>query len=459
MTTRGRNSSRAGDTGSGHHKPGLDTRLVATMLVTRVVDDGRNLDALCDAEHGLDAFLKLPDNDRSLARAIAITALRHRNRIEAVIRVVTSRPLPGNARFLIHSLHAASAQILFLDIPDTAAVDIAVTAIGRDKRTGRFSGLANAVLRRISREKTQLLEKTGGVSPLPAWLNKRLRSDFGKENAARVASALGTPPHLDITVKTDPGSWAQRLGGIVLPTGSVRLLTNRPVRELEGFSQGEWWVQESAAALPARLIKARPGSEVLELCAAPGGKTAQLCNAGYSVTAVDSSEPRMARLEQNLSRLGFSATTVTADILEWEPEHRFDCVLLDAPCSSTGTARRHPDVLWARRPEEVPELADLQYRLVLKAAGFVKPGGCLVFSNCSLLKEEGEDLLARIAREHRTLIPDPIAEGELPGMAGLVNGQGAVRTMAYHMPNDEKPELSGMDGFFACRFRVAANPA
>lgn len=433
-------------------KPGLETRLVATLLLTRVMDDGRNLDALCDRQHGLARFLKLEARDQGLARAIAITAVRKHNQIEAVLKRVMQRPPPKRARFLIHSLHVAATQILFLDAPNSAAVDLGVTAIGDDERTARFRGMSNAVLRRIVREREDLLSKTEQTSLLPKWMEKALRKDYGKEKAAKISSYIAIEPMVDLTVKSNPQDWADKLGGFVLPTGSVRLTNTTSVTELEGYESGDWWVQDAAAALPANLIKVEKGARVLELCAAPGGKTAQLAQKGYDVTAVDISNPRLQRLQQNLERLNLKANLIEADILEFEPEEKFDAILLDAPCSSTGTIRRHPDVSWTKSSEEITALAQLQYQLLEKAKDFLKPGGTFVFSNCSMLKEEGEDLLSKASKQFDDLILDPIKPDEINGLEDCINGQGALRTLPFHLAHPEHESYSGLDGFFACRF-------
>lgn len=433
-------------------KPGLETRLVATLLLTRVIDDARNLDALCDRQHGLDRYLKLEPRDQGLARAIAITAVRNHNRIEAVLKRVMDRPPPKKARFLIHSLHVAASQILFLDAPDSAAVDLSVTAIGDDERTSRFRGLANAILRRMVREKDTLLAKTKGTSPFPRWLEKALQRDYGKEKSFQISTIVSQEPMVDLSVKTNPETWAEKLGGFVLPTGSVRLTNTDAIHTLEGYEDGDWWVQDAAASLPAHLLKADKGARVLELCAAPGGKTAQLAQAGYEVTAIDISKPRLERLKQNLERLKLTATLIEADILEYQPEEKFDAVLLDAPCSSTGTIRRHPDILWTRSPEEITNLSRLQYQLLEKAKDFLKPGGIFVFSNCSMLKEEGEDMLAKVTKLLPDLELDVIKVGEVSGLEDCINGQGALRTLPYHLENSENPAHGGLDGFFVCRF-------
>ena len=431
-------------------------RLVATQLLTRVIDDHRNLDALCDKQHGLEKFRSLGSKDQLLARAIALAALRNRNHIEAALKSAMKRSPPRNARFLIHSLHVAVAQILFLEVPDSAAVNLAVSAIGNDKRTTRFRALTNAILRKITKEKHKHLQNE--IDQLPNWLKARLRSDYGKENAHKIGRAISQQAPLDVSVKSDPEVWAEKLNGVVLKNGTVRLNTNTSVIKLPGYDDGMWWVQDAAAAIPAKLLGMEPPAKILELCAAPGGKTAQLATAGYQVTAVDISKPRLKRLKENLDRLNLEALIVEADIMKWQPDTLFDAVLLDAPCSSTGTIRRHPDVMWTRTPQEVSELANLQRNLLLRAATFLKPNGTLVFSNCSILKEEGENMLAGIVQSDPGLKLVSFTKDEVFGMEELINGQGALRCLPYHMESPSGGASSGMDGFFACRFqRLTSN--
>ena len=431
---------------------GLEARLVAVQILTRVIDDHRNLDALCDSEHGLSRFLALPANDRGLARAIAITALRQRGAIETVLNNLLKRPPPKRARFLIHTLHAAAAQILFLDLPDSAVVNLAVTAIGNDERTSRFKAMANAVLRRMAREKSELVEKVfKNPQPFPKWFERKLRSDFGKVKTAQISEMVSREPFVDITVKSNPEGWAEKLGGLVLSEHSVRLLTREHITTLQGYEEGHWWVQDIAASIPARLLNNTKSAQVLDLCAAPGGKTAQLLHAGHEVTALDISRPRLKRLGQNLERLQLHAKLVEADILEWSPTELFDAVLLDAPCSSTGTIRRHPDVMWSKSEQDIKDLANLQFSLVEKACEFVKPGGVFIFSNCSIFKEEGEALLVRILNKLDCLELNHISPEEFSQMPEIINGQGAIRTLPFHGPQTIF-EQGGMDGFFACRF-------
>jgi len=280
---------------------------------------------------------------------------------------------------------------------------------------------------------------------------KELRSDFGKDKAQKIANMVLLESQLDISVKSDSEGWAKRLGGVQIGQRSVRISDKMPVVQMEGFEDGQWWVQDVAASLPARLLGDVAGKDILDLCAAPGGKTAQLISAGANLTALDVSAVRLARLEKNLNRLKLTAKLVEADILEWEAPQSYDGVLLDVPCSSTGTIRRHPDVMWTKTSADIDALADLQFKLLLKAKNFVKPGGILVFSNCSLLKREGENVLAKVLRDCDDLKLVKVRADEFPDFPGIINGQGAVRTLPLHLEKQPAKD-GGMDGFFACRF-------
>ena len=263
------------------------------------------------------------------------------------------------------------------------------------------------------------------------------------------AAAHAEEPPLDLTVKSDAVGWAGKLDGIVLPTGSVRLRAREAVTGLPGFTEGEWWVQDAAAALPAQLLNVRPGERVADLCAAPGGKTVQLAQAGGNVVAVDRSGPRLRRLKANLERLGLSAEIVTADVTAFEAEP-FDAVLLDAPCSATGTIRRHPDVAWTKRPEDVDKLAALQARLLDQAARLTKPGGRLIYCTCSLERAEGEAQIEAFLARNDGFARDPIKPEEIGGRAEALTAEGELRTLPHQLAG-ETPRLSGWAGFYACR--------
>ena len=429
--------------------PGLAVRRVAVDLLSAVLDRRQPLDALFDPSAGDKAWRALPERDRRLARAIVTAALRHHGEIEAALARLIERP-PRRAGQLFRILEVAAAQLLYLDVPDHAAVSVAMDQVTADRDALHFKGLANAVLRRMARERETIL--AGLDTPrvaVPDWLWRRWVGTYGEDAARRIAAANLEEPALDLTVKADPERWAEQLGGIVLPTGSVRLVADGAVPDLPGFAEGAWWVQDAAAALPPRLLTGIAGKRVADLCAAPGGKTAALAQAGAHVTAVDVSVERLKRVTANLARLGLSAEVVAADVLTWTPPGPFDAILLDAPCTATGTIRRHPDVAWLKRPEDLKSLADLQGRMVDRAVSWLRPGGVLVFSTCSLEPEEGEDQMARALHRHDLEIL-PVDPAEIGGISEAVLPSGAVRTLPFQLAGPT-PRLSGLDGFFIMR--------
>lgn len=435
---------------------GLAARKAAARLLAAVIDAHTPLDGLTDNEHGHPQYRALDSRDRALVRAILVTALRHRMTVAGLLARRLERPLPANATALSHILHVGAAQILFLDIPDSAAVDLAVTHAKSDPRTARFSGLVNGVLRSLARAKeAELAPALAATSEAPQWFAERLAAAYGGEKTRAILAAHRHEAPVDFTVKSDPALWAERLGGIVLSTGTVRVeKLPAAVTDLPGFAEGAWWVQDAAASLPARLFGNVAGLRVADLCAAPGGKTAQLILGGATVTAVDTSKNRLARLAQNLDRLGLSADLVQTDLLDYRPAELFDAVLLDAPCSSTGTVRRHPDVPWTKTMADVEKLADLQHRLLTHAVGLVKPGGLIVFSNCSLDPVEGEELYRAFLSETPGVVADPIRPGEFAGVDSFLTQEGTLRTTPADMVL-ESPGISGLDGFFAARMRRA----
>jgi len=439
---------------SGTGIPGLATRKAATRLLAAVIESGTSLDGLTDNEHGHPQYRALDGRDRALVRAILATALRFRCTIEALIARRLDRPLPHNATTLNHLLHVAAAQILFLDIPDSAAVDLAVEHAKSDPRTARFSGMVNGVLRALVRVKDRALPAAlAQTVDAPDWFRERLTAAYGEDKAALILARHRLEAPVDFTVRSDPGHWAETLGGLALPTGSVRLAELQgPVTDLPGYDNGDWWVQDAAAALPARLLGDIAGQRVADLCAAPGGKTAQLIAAGARVTAVDASRNRIARLKTNLDRLKLEAEIIEADVAAWEPSRLFDAVLLDAPCSSTGTVRRHPDVPWTKSPAEVDKLAGVQRRLLDAAVRLTRPGGRIVFSNCSLDPMEGETMVAAFLTSNPDVATDPVAPDEFPDLTGFITPQGWLRTTPADLTL-EAERLSGLDGFFAARLR------
>ncbi|WP_332303771.1 RsmB/NOP family class I SAM-dependent RNA methyltransferase [Rhizobium sp. GR12] len=427
-------------------KPGLAARVAATRILAAVLEKKTSLDGMLDSENGNAVYRALSLADRALVRAIVNSALRHLPRIEAALSMLLDGPLPQGARSLHHVLVIGAAQMLYLDVPDHSAVDLAVEQAHRDPRNKRFVKLVNAVLRRLGREKAEIEKAIADVPVLPGWFHDRLVSAYGDEVAQRISEAQLTPASIDLTVKADPALWAEKLGGTVLPNGSVRLGEfEGQIPSLEGFAEGAWWVQDLAASIPVKLMGNISGKRVADLCAAPGGKTAQLAHAGAKVTALDQSGNRLRRLRENLDRLGLRAETVEANMLKYQPEQLFDAVLLDAPCSSTGTLRKHPDVCWTKDENDIAKLAALQGQMLRHALTLVGVGGIVVFSNCSLDPSEGEEMIAQVLTENPTFERVAVRKEDWPGMEAAVTAEGDLRTT---------PDMfGGVDGFFSSVLR------
>ncbi len=427
-------------------KPGLAARVAATRILAAVLEKKTSLDGMLDTENGNPVYRALSLADRALVRAIVNSALRHLPRIEAALSMLLDGPLPQGARSLQHVLIIGAAQMLYLDVPDHSAVDLAVEQAHRDPRNRRFVKLVNAVLRRLGREKADIEKAVTDVSVLPDWFYARLVSAYGDAVARRISDAQLTPSSIDLTVKSDAAGWAETLGGTLLPNGSVRLGEfEGQIPSLEGFAEGAWWVQDLAASLPVKLMGDISGKRVADLCAAPGGKTAQLALAGAKVTALDQSASRLRRLKENLSRLNLHAELVEANMLKFQPEQPFDAVLLDAPCSSTGTMRKHPDVCWTKDEADVAKLAALQGQMLRHALTLVGPGGLVVFSNCSLDPSEGEEMIAAVLAENPGVERVSIRRENWPGMETAINAEGDLRTT---------PDMfGGVDGFFSSVLR------
>ncbi len=406
--------------------PGHPARKGALKLLDAVLRRGETLDVAAHA--ALQGLRSGPD--KALARALASEVLRWLVDLDALIDSATRQPLPDDAKPRA-ALRIMLAGWLRLDTPPHAVI-----ATGLPLLSGGPRRLAHGVFSTLVKQGVTLPE----VPTLPAPVAAR----WGAQ-ASAIAAGLAVPPPLDLTLKdaAETAIWAERLGGQSLAPGHVRLPRGTAVENLEGFDQGAWWVQDLAASQPARLLGAGEGRCALDLCAAPGGKALQLAAAGWQVTAVELSAKRAQRIEANLKRTGLNAEIVIADALKWQTEDKFDAVLLDAPCTATGTCRRHPDVLHRIGPRQIAEMAELQQALLERAAQWLKPGGQLVYAVCSLEPEEGEAQADKVA-----LAKDPIRADELP--PGLVpTEQGWLRTDPAMLA-----DAGGLDGFFVARFRA-----
>jgi len=428
--------------------PGLAVRKIAADIVDGVLRRRVPLDEQLSGRAAHIGLATLADRDRALMRRLTATVLRRLGTLRHALTGFLDKGFPADAPRVEIILMVGAAQVLWLDVPDHAAVDLSVRLAQADRRGARYAGLVNAVLRRVAQNRDMILAAKA-TRDTPDWLMARWTSAYGKETARAIAEANGHEPSLDLSVKADAPHWAERLRGRVLPTGTVRTIAHGAVSMLPGFTEGAWWVQDAAASIPAHLLGDVRGLKVADLCAAPGGKTAQLCAAGAEVTAIDRSPVRIARLQENLARLGLTAETHAADVLEWQGGP-FDAVLVDAPCSATGTIRRHPDVPWLKGEADLVPLMSLQQRLLDRAVSLVKPGGCIVYCVCSLEPEEGEAQVAALLARNPHVARAPLAAADVFGRPEFLNADGDLRTLPQMLP-DPDPHQGGMDGFFGAR--------
>ena len=431
--------------------PGLAAREGAAALLTAVLKEKKAFDDAFAAEASNGRLARAEPRDRAFARAIAATALRRLGTIDNLIASCLDRELPKRAGVTQNILRAGAAELLFLRVAAHAAVGMNVEAAARDDAGRHFKALVNAVLRRLSREGDAMLDALDTERlDTPDWLWESWTGAYGEETARAIIRAHYEDPPLDLSVKDEEAraAWAETLGASLLPTGTLRLEDAGRVEELPGFSEGAWWVQDVAAAIPAKLIGDVKGRDVLDLCAAPGGKTAELAAMGASVTALDRSKPRLERLGENLARLKLTAETVAADAGAFAPGRQWDRILLDAPCTATGTARRHPDVLRLKTPADRDKLAALQKRLLEHAAELTAPGGTLVYCTCSLEPQEGVEQVEAFLASHDDFARLPVTAEEAGGMSEIVTAKGDLRSLPCHLAVE-----GGMDGFYAARLK------
>jgi 16S rRNA (cytosine967-C5)-methyltransferase len=420
----------------------VSARRVALDVLDLVLGEQRPLDEVFGGHPRLGL---LAGRDRGFARLLVATTLRRLGQIDAALeRFLRQAPKSIQVRNL---LRLGAAQLLFLHSPAHAAV--AETVALASGRLAFARGLANAVLRRVAREGEGLVaEQDAPRLNTPAWLWQSWCEDYGEAGARAIAKAHLAEPPLDLTVKGHPEVWARRLDAEHLYGSTLRRAAGGAIEELPGYGEGAWWVQDAAAALPARLLPDAAGRTVVDLCAAPGGKTAQLAAAGAKVIAVEASAPRVERLVANLARLRLDAEIVIADAREWRPGRQVERLLLDAPCTATGTIRRHPDIAWHKTPADILRLAGLQRQLLAAAVEMLLPGGVLVYASCSLQPEEGILLIDAALAEGLPIERMAIERHELGGLAVDLTAAGDVRTL----PTDLAAR-GGLDGFFIARLR------
>lgn len=423
--------------------PASTARHVALDLLGAVLGRERPLDEAIDDSP---AMARLSLRDRAFARLLVATVLRRLGQIDALIAACLANPLPPRAAPVHDMLRLGIAQLLFLHTPPHAAVATSVD-LAQSRGFPAHKGLVNAVLRRLSVEGADRISThDAAVLNTPDWLWNSWSRHYGEDTARAIATAHLREAPLDLTLRASATGWCESLAATVLPTGTVRRPGGGAVSTLPGYAEGAWWVQDAAAALPVRLFGNVAGLQVVDLCAAPGGKTAQLADAGAFVTAVDRSSRRLERLVANMKRLSLPAATIAADALTWRPDHLVDAVLLDAPCSATGAIRRHPDVPHLKRPSDIARLATIQDRLLRAAVEMLRPGGVLVYCTCSLEPEEGPQRIDALLRSGAPVERRPIAPGEVEVPAEWLTADGDLRTLPFHLA-----EYDGIDGFYGAR--------
>jgi 16S rRNA (cytosine967-C5)-methyltransferase len=419
---------------------GLPARRAALDLLAAALSQRAGL----EDDSAAPGLAGLEPRDRAFARILVLTALRRLGPLDRALDARIPRPPPEIVRNI---LRLGAVQALVLGVPPHAAVSASVDLAESLAEARRFKGLVNAVLRGLIREPPNLSDPEALA---PSWLLARWSAAWGRTSALAVAAVIAGEPDTDLTLRGDPGALTEALGLTQVAADTWRTSRRGEVSAWEGFAEGRWWVQDASAAVPARLLNPRPGLTVLDLCAAPGGKTLQLAAAGAEVTALDRSQGRLHRVRENLERTGLTAEVIAADAATWDDGRTFDAVLLDAPCSATGTFRRNPDVLWAVKPGDIAALAGAQARLLDAAARRVRPGGRLVYCVCSLEPEEGEGQVAGFLKRCADFALDPIAPGEggAPPESRLEDG--TLRILPTH-------RAGGTDGFFIARFARRPN--
>lgn len=428
---------------------GLEVRRLAVSLLRSCLAKKLTVE---DVINGSSVGASLQPRDHGLLSTLLLTTFRHRGEIDATLAKFLDRPLPRKAGPAREILDIGVAQLLFLGTPPHAVIDQAVRSAKADRNALHFAGLINAVLRKVSAAGPASLEGLDAARlNTPAWLWERWTAHYGPETARRIGLAHRERPGLDISFKDGSAPWISTLGGEMLPNGQVRLPAGHAaVTDLPGFRAGAWWIQDAAATIPVRMMDEIAGKRVLDLCAAPGGKTLQMAARGAAVTAVDISEARLRRLGDNLARTGLSAEVRVQDLLGSELEGEWDAVLLDAPCSATGTIRRHPELPYLKDASQIKDLAGLQRRMLRKAARLVRPGGTLVYCTCSLEPEEGEGQAKGFLSRNPDFEIVPAQSAAFP--EGAVQPGGWVRTLPFMTYGP----VTGMDGFFSVAMRRLA---
>jgi 16S rRNA (cytosine967-C5)-methyltransferase len=416
---------------------GWQSRLAAAELITLTLDEGADLESAFDRAK---TYRRLEGADRGFARAIAGAALRGVGRIGWALGGMLDRPIEQIEPPVRALLFAGAAQMWLMGVKDHAAVSATVEAAGRAAETRRGGGLVNAVLRRAARE-AEAFAATPATAVWPDWLAAKLKAALGPERAEAMAELQLHEPPIDVTLKPalDPAAWAEKLGGVALENGSVRLEAGVKLPELAGYAEGEWWVQDAAASVAAKLMGDISGKAVADLCAAPGGKALQLASMGATVSAIDISRQRLARMRENADRTKLPMEIIEADARQWRPKEKLDAVLLDAPCSALGILRRHPEGIWRRDPKDLARFPVVQRALIEAAGEMLKPGGVLVYCVCTPSPEEGVAEVER-AVSGGLWRRQAVTASELPESQSWLTAEGDVLTAPAPRPETRQSD-------------------
>ncbi|WP_019960506.1 RsmB/NOP family class I SAM-dependent RNA methyltransferase [Woodsholea maritima] len=430
---------------STHPPRPRDARAIALDALIQVLGTGEMVETALAQQSD---FHLLEPRDRGFARALCAHAIRRKGTLDHVYQQFLDHPLSDHANKTRATFLLASCDLLILETPAHAAVDAGVRLMATDPLTRKYKNVANAVLRKVAEFGPALLAEADPLLDLPEWLATRWLTFYGEETTRAIIAARSKEPSLDFTLKpeADLKDWAERLDAQILPTGSLRRAKSTDVTQLDGFEEGLWWIQDAGAALPVKILAPQPGERIADLCAAPGGKTLQLASLGAEVIALDRSKKRLERVKQNLARTGLNAQIVTADATQWHDDHLFDAILVDAPCSATGTLRKNPEVIWAKSPSDIETLSAVQARILDQAYTLLKPGGRLIYCTCSMEPEEGEDQITAFLNRTPDAKLLPLGIEDYPSLGEALHPSGWLRTRPDHWS-----EYGGIDGFFIAR--------
>lgn len=424
----------------------IDAREIAFEMIKNTLEQKMFLAEVKAKNQNLDA------QDNAFVNMLVLTTFRHLTYIQQILRQFIKKKLNAAAQDSKYIFYLACCEILYLDTPDYAVLNSYVN-LAKKKTDKYVSGFVNAVLRNVCKQKTNLKKEDDGSFFSNEFFHI-LKQDYGKKTIQKIQRASAQEPSLDISVKEDASLWAQKLNAELLPSQTLRLNNNGKITELAGYAEGKWWVQDFSAALPVKCLSNLNGKKVLDMCAAPGGKTAQLCALGANVTALDVSDQRLQKLRENMNRLGFNPKVICQDALVYMDafkEEPYDVILLDAPCSATGTLRRHPELVHIKREKDVEKQAQLQSMFLDKISPLIKKGGILLYCTCSIAKKEGENQINAFLAKHKEFRVLPISSEELCGddaLKELVTEEGFIRTLPFYMEKS-----GGMDAFFVARLK------